>query len=172
MSKEGSVEKKNTGNKQMIITILICFFGCALMMGAGFYYMANALKVPAAATSEGGATNADNLPTAIAADPIYVNLKPFTVNVKTASGRNQLLYTGLAFRVENEETAKFLNLHMPELRSRMMTAISEEDPDKAVTKEGKELLVKKLIATSLEPITTPQPELKIADVLFNEFIVQ
>ncbi|MCX2780118.1 flagellar basal body-associated protein FliL [Microbulbifer thermotolerans] len=106
-----------------------------------------------------------------AADPIFVKIDPFTVNLQDdLYGR--LLYVGLSLQVSDEETQEFLLKHMPQVRSRLLILHSAQSPAKLATAEGKRELAAAILATLAEPMTDPQPELHIDDVLFTEFIVQ
>ncbi|MHD0644035.1 flagellar basal body-associated FliL family protein [Pseudomonas aeruginosa] len=158
-------------------TIALAIGGAALVVLAGIGGVVWALK--SGYLNANPAAQAEPAPIVVEA-PIYVKIPPFTVNiVKESCGGSssgacysKLFYVGLSYRVENKETESFLTEHMPELRSRLLMVMSEQDPDKILTKQGKADVAQKLLELVKEPFTNPQPELKVADVMFNEFIVQ
>ncbi|MFD1215484.1 flagellar basal body-associated protein FliL [Microbulbifer celer] len=107
-----------------------------------------------------------------AKDPIFVRVDPFTVNLQGDRFANRLLYVGLSLQVGNRETQDFLREHMPQVRSRLLILHSSQTPESLATLEGKQSLVRGILAALAEPMANQQPELLIDDVLFTEFIVQ
>ncbi|WP_323846730.1 flagellar basal body-associated protein FliL [Microbulbifer magnicolonia] len=105
------------------------------------------------------------------ANPIFVKIDPFTVNLQ-GDLYGRLLYVGLSLQVGDEETQEFLLKHMPQVRSRLLILHSAQSPEKLTTSEGKRELASGILAALAEPMAKPQPELRIDDVLFTEFIVQ
>ncbi|QIL89891.1 flagellar basal body-associated protein FliL [Microbulbifer harenosus] len=105
-------------------------------------------------------------------NPIFVKIDPFTVNLQGDQFANRLLYVGFSLQVGNNETRDFLLEHMPQVRSRLLILHSSQSPEALATLEGKQALVKGILATLAEPMGNNQPELLIDDVLFTEFIVQ
>jgi flagellar FliL protein len=105
--------------------------------------------------------------------PIFVELDPFTINMKDSRGTNRLLYIGMTFKVGDELTRDILTDHMPQVRSRLLMHLSEEPVDELTQAEGKRQLAAKLIDALREPpLAEHQPELEVEEVLFTEFIVQ
>lgn len=104
-------------------------------------------------------------------NPIFVKVAPFTVNLQ-GDLYGRLLYVGLSLQVGDEETREFLLEHMPQVRSRMLILHSAQSPEKLASPEGKRELAAGILAALAEPMARPQPELRIDDVLFSEFIVQ
>jgi len=103
--------------------------------------------------------------------PIFVTIKPFTVNLQSDYG-DRLLYVGLSLRVDDEQTRTFLDQHMPEVRSRLLMLLSGKSAEELIKPEGKTRIKQQILALFDEAITTPQPTLSIDDVLFSDFIVQ
>lgn len=106
------------------------------------------------------------------ATPIYVNIDPFTVNLRGDLYASRLLYMGLSLQVGDDDTRDFLQENMPQVRSRLLILNSSQNPEVLATPEGKEQLADAIVATLSEPMAAGQPELHIDDVLFTEFIVQ
>jgi flagellar FliL protein len=107
----------------------------------------------------------------VAEKPIFVKVAPFTVNLDSEHS-SRMLYVGITLRVEDKATADFLNEYMTSLRSRLLIKAGESKVDVIATPEGKNALKANILALLNEPFSTPQPELKVKEVLFNEFIVQ
>lgn len=105
------------------------------------------------------------------ADPIFVKIDPFTVNLQ-GDLYGRLLYVGLSLQVSDEETQEFLLKHMPQVRSRLLILLSAQSTEKLTSPEGKRELATSILAALAEPMSDPQPQLRIDNVLFTEFIVQ
>jgi flagellar FliL protein len=105
--------------------------------------------------------------------PIFVEIEPFTINMKSSGGVSHLLYVGMTFKVGSEETREIMHEHMPQVRSRLLMQLSAEDVDELTSIEGKTQLAERLITSLQEPpLSEFQPELALEEVLFTEFIVQ
>ncbi|WP_027947447.1 flagellar basal body-associated protein FliL [Litchfieldella anticariensis] len=104
--------------------------------------------------------------------PVFVEIKPFTVNVQSRQYEQRLLYVGLSLQVGDEMTRELLQEHMPQVRSRLLTLLSSQHAEDLVTPEGKKVLSSQILALLERPLTDPQPPLAINDVLYTEFIVQ
>lgn len=104
--------------------------------------------------------------------PIFVDIKPFTVNLQSGHYDQRLLYTGLSLRVGNENTRELLEAHMPQVRSRLLMLLSSQQAEDLITPAGKQRLSNDILALFEQPLTEPQPPLIINDVLYTDFIVQ
>ncbi|GAB2798600.1 hypothetical protein GCM10027040_26690 [Halomonas shantousis] len=103
--------------------------------------------------------------------PVFVTINPFTVNLQSDYD-NRLLYVGLSLRVGDEATRDFLMEHMPEVRSRLLLLLSNQQAEELVTSAGKKKLTAEILAIFDTPMSDPQPTLTVNDVLFSDFIVQ
>lgn len=73
--------------------------------------------------------------------PLYVDLEPFTLNLKSAnqpSGR--VLYIGLTLKLHNEESQRIIKDFLPEIRSQLLILFSQQTADDLLTIEGKQKL--------------------------------
>ncbi|WP_043526235.1 flagellar basal body-associated protein FliL [Litchfieldella xinjiangensis] len=104
--------------------------------------------------------------------PVFVEIKPFTVNVPSRQFEQRLLYIGLSLKVGNEVTRDLLIEHMPQVRSRLLMLLSSQEAESLTTPEGKQALSAQIMTDFERPLTDPQPPLSIQDVLYTEFIVQ
>ncbi|NBC50108.1 MAG: flagellar basal body-associated protein FliL [Gammaproteobacteria bacterium] len=105
--------------------------------------------------------------------PIFVELEPFTINLSSSTGSSRLLYIGITFKVGNQQTKAILEEYLPQVRSRLLMKLSDEQVDELTTAAGKEELAGRLVSTLRSPpLADDQPELVIDEVLFTEFIVQ
>jgi flagellar FliL protein len=105
--------------------------------------------------------------------PIFFELEPFTVNMSGTNGASRLLYIGITFKVGDQETRAILEEYIPQVRSRLLMKLADENVDELTHTEGKEQLAERLVGTLTEPpLAEPPPELVINEILFTEFIVQ
>jgi flagellar protein FliL len=104
--------------------------------------------------------------------PIFIKIGPMTVNLISADLGQHLLYTSLTLKVDSEETQEIINLHMPEVTSRLLLLLSSKTGEELATIEGKTVLTEEILVLLGEPFTRPQPTLEISAVLFSEFILQ
>mgnify|MGYP003407040640 CR=1 FL=1 len=110
-------------------------------------------------------------PVIVAEKPIFVKVDPFTVNLNSERS-SRMLYIGVTLRVGDQATADFLKEYMTTLRSRLLLKAGESKVEDLATTEGKDVLKANILALLEQPFSTPQPALKVEEVLFNEFIVQ
>lgn len=103
--------------------------------------------------------------------PIFLMLEPLTVNLQS-EGRSRFLQIGMALRVRDEHAKAQIVEFMPELRSRLLVVLSNRPPESLVTPEDKARLAEEIRTTLNAPLTPETPELGIASVSFNSFVVQ
>ncbi|KAF0804079.1 flagellar basal body-associated protein FliL [Alcanivorax xiamenensis] len=120
---------------------------------------------------KGGDTHAAKV-VRTAHSPIYVKVDPFTVNLRDDLCGRHLLYAGISLQVGDSATEDFLNDFMPQVRSRLLLLTSGQRAEEMMTPEGKQALIKQILALFEEELVSGQPTLRVDDVLFTEFIVQ
>ncbi|WP_017429054.1 flagellar basal body-associated protein FliL [Vreelandella jeotgali] len=104
--------------------------------------------------------------------PIFLEIEPFTVNLTGDRSGSRLLYTGITLRTGDKPSKKTLAQHMPQVRSRLLTLLSDKHADELTSPEGKKQLSRDIIAKLQEPLAENQPPVDLREVLFTEFIVQ
>lgn len=155
----------STGTRKpwWLLGILVILFSMGSSVGV-FYLMDSRADASAEAAAEPEPQKAPS--------PVFVEIKPFTVNIPSRQYDQRLLYIGLSLRVGNEETRDLLVEHMPQVRSRLLMLLSNQEAEELASAEGKEALAKQIISMLERPLTDPQPQLAVNDVLYTEFIVQ
>lgn len=104
--------------------------------------------------------------------PIFVPITPFTVNLRSAEREERLLYVGLSLQVTDKASEEFLKQYMPQLRSRLLKLFAAQTAAELMTPGGKDQLSAKILEMLQQPMATPQPTLRVTDVLYTDFIVQ
>ena len=103
--------------------------------------------------------------------PVFFALDPMTVNLLSDDGQHYLR-VGLSLKLANEKTQEALQQHMPEIRSRILLALSNKHPEDLSTLDGKHALAEELKALIEKPTDRGEPPVHIEAVLFTEFVVQ
>ncbi|WJF90464.1 flagellar basal body-associated protein FliL [Paraburkholderia bonniea] len=104
--------------------------------------------------------------------PVFFPLDPMTVNLQTDDGQPHYLRIGLTLKLRDVETQTQLTERMPEIRSRILLALSNQHPDALSPLEGKRALAKELATLIAQPTEAGTKPARVDEVLFTEFVVQ
>ncbi|MDE1181218.1 flagellar basal body-associated protein FliL [Paraburkholderia sp.] len=120
--------------------------------------------------------------------PVFFALDPMTVNLLSDDGQQHYLRVGLTLKLADAKAQDDLTVHMPEIRSRMLLALSNKHPEDLATLDGKTALANELKALidnpaapegASGPVAAPaaaagkaDAKSAVQDVLFTEFVVQ
>lgn len=144
----------------VILLVLVAAGGSA----AGVYFL---MGKGAHAAADRAEATAEPMPA-----PIFVPITPFTVNLRSAEREERLLYVGLSLQVTDKASEEFLKQYMPQLRSRLLKLFAAQTATELMTPGGKDQLSAKILEMLQQPMATPQPTLRVTDVLYTDFIVQ
>jgi flagellar FliL protein len=149
------------GPLKRILLIAIIAIVAAGAAGAGvwFFMSRHAASAPAAAAP----------PPAV---PVYYALEPMTVNLQSDDGETHYLRIGLTLKLDSQATQDALVARMPEIRSRVLLALSNKHPSDLAPLDGKRTLAAELAKLIAQPSDTRAEPAKVEDVLFTEFVVQ
>ncbi|RKP44379.1 flagellar basal body-associated protein FliL [Trinickia fusca] len=103
--------------------------------------------------------------------PVFFALEPMTVNLLSDDGQHYLR-VGLSLKLADEKMQEHLTQHMPEIRSRILLALSNKHPEDLSTLDGKRKLADELEALIEQPTDAGTPPVRVEKVLFTEFVVQ
>jgi flagellar FliL protein len=148
------------------VIVLIALIAAALAGGGTWFYMSRHETAPAAQTAQQAQKPA---PSPI---PVFFALEPMTVNLQSDDGETHYLRIGLTLKLNDQQTQEHLTTHMPEIRSRVLLALSNKHPDELAPLDGKRALAKELAALIEQPTETGGAPVHVDDVLFTEFVVQ
>lgn len=140
---------------------LVIAFGIAAAGAAAYAFLPRFMGTPAAEVAKAPAP----------AKPIFVMLDPLTVNLQS-EGRSRFLQIGMALKVRDEQAKAQIVEFMPELRSRLLVLLSNRPPESLVTSDDKAKLAEEIRGALNAPLAAGMPELGIASVSFNSFVVQ
>jgi flagellar FliL protein len=147
--------------KRIILIALIAIIAAGAA-GAGVWFFMSK-RAPAAASA------AEALPPPA---PLFFPLESMTVNLQSDDGQQHFLRIGLTLKLSDAKTQQELTDHMPELRSRILLALSNHHPDDLAPLDGKRALATELKSLIEEPTDKGAPPVHVDDVLFTEFVVQ
>ncbi len=103
--------------------------------------------------------------------PVFVTLEPFTVNLQP-NGRSRFLHVGIAIKVPDTKTQSQVNQYLPEIRSRVLTVLSNRLPEALTSPEDKKKLSVEVTSAINVPFAPKQPSIKVSSVMFTTFILQ
>lgn len=150
--------KTPTSRKPTLIILLIALVVLlALAGGAAYYFLAH--RAPA--------EHAAVLP----AEPFFVALEPMTVNLQPG-GRSRFLHAAVTLKVPDAKAQALVTQYLPEVRSRLLTVLSNRASDALVTPEEKTKLAAEIMETLNQPFVANLPSLKISSVMFTTFMLQ
>ncbi|MFM0282542.1 flagellar basal body-associated protein FliL [Paraburkholderia sediminicola] len=153
------------GPLKRILLIVVIALLAAGAAGAGvWFYMSQRSPAPASA-----ATASAPAPLAV---PLFFPLESMTVNLQSDDGQQHFLRIGLTLKLNDPKTQQELSDHMPEVRSRILLALSNKHPEDLAPLEGKRALATELQTLIEEPTDKGAAPIHVQDVLFTEFVVQ
>ncbi|MFM0058134.1 flagellar basal body-associated protein FliL [Paraburkholderia phytofirmans] len=151
------------GPMKRIILIVLIAITAAGAAGAGVWFFMSK-RAPAATSAEAAPPPAPA--------PLFFPLESMTVNLQSDDGQQHFLRIGLTLKLTDAKTQQELTDHMPEVRSRILLALSNKHPDELAPLEGKRALATELRTLIEQPTDKGAAPIHVQDVLFTEFVVQ
>jgi flagellar FliL protein len=103
--------------------------------------------------------------------PIFMALEPFTVNLRP-NGRNRFLHIAMTLKMTDPKLQAQVTQYLPEVRSRVLTVLSNREGDTLATPEDKAKLSSEIMEALNLPFAASLPPQKIASVMFTTFMLQ
>lgn len=101
--------------------------------------------------------------------PVFMPLEPFVVNLQ---GGEQYLQTDITLQLEDETQMEAIKLHMPRVRSRLLTLLSGMEAEDLTKEADKNKLAQAIKAQVQRPFDSKGKPQKVKDVLFTSFVIQ
>lgn len=143
--------------KQKILIIALAVVALAGAGGGGYFFM-KSKSAPAPAEVKAEA-------------PIFFPLEPFTVNLQPG-GRNRFLHVGVTLKMADAASQAQMTQYLPEVRSRVLSTLSNREAEGLVTPEDKTRLSGEIMQSLGQPFGPNTPQQKIAGVMFTTFMLQ
>jgi flagellar FliL protein len=105
------------------------------------------------------------------AAPIFVALEPATVNLQP-NGRSRFLHVGVTLKLPDAKSQALVTEYLPEVRSRLLTVLSNRSSEALITPEDKAKLAAEIMASLNQPLVANLPSLKVSSVMFTVFMLQ
>lgn len=150
--------------KRIILIVLIAILAAGAA-GAGVWFFMSRRAPAAGSAATAGA------PAPLPA-PLFFPLESMTVNLQSDDGQQHFLRIGLTLKLNDAKTQQELSEHMPEVRSRILLALSNKHPEELAPLEGKRALATELQTLIEQPTDKGAAPIHVQDVLFTEFVVQ
>jgi flagellar protein FliL len=103
--------------------------------------------------------------------PVFFPLDTMTVNLQSDDGLHYLRI-GLTLKLTDPTAQDYLTQHMPEIRSRILLALSNKHPEDLATLDGKRALADELRTLIEQPTQPGNRSARVDAVLFTDFVVQ
>ena len=104
-------------------------------------------------------------------DPVFIALEPMTVNLQP-NGRSRFLHVAVTLKVPDVKSQALVTQYLPEVRSRLLTALSNRTAEALVTPEERAQLSADIMTSLNQPFVANLPSLKISSVMFTTFMLQ
>lgn len=101
--------------------------------------------------------------------PVFLPLETFTVNLQDGE---QYLQTDITLQVADQAQVDAIKLHMPRVRSRLLTLLSSKRAEELATAEDKAKLAQEILAQINQPFAAKGAPQQVSDVLFTSFMIQ
>lgn len=153
-----STNPVNTPKTRKLSVVLVALAALGITAaGAAAYYLGSHQNGTAAAT--------------VPKDPIFIALEPLTVNLQP-NGRSRFLHIGVTLKVADTKSQGQVTRYLPEVRSRVLTVLSNRQADSLLTPNDKTQLAGEIMAVLNQPFAPSLPSQKISSVMFTTFMLQ
>jgi flagellar FliL protein len=154
-----SIPPAKTPKSRKLLVVLVVLLTLAVLAAAGAaVYLTRQHKDAASAATA-------------PVDPIFIALEPMTVNLQP-NGRSRFLHVAVTLKVPDVKSQGLVTQYLPEVRSRLLTALSNRSGDSLVTPEERAQLAADIMTTLNQPFVANLPSLKISSVMFTTFMLQ
>lgn len=155
---KGEIPKKSRTLRVVMFSLLaLALTGSAA--GAAYYFTSKRNDAHAAA------------PAAAVEVPIFVALEPMTVNLQP-NGRSRFMHVAVTLKMTEPKSQSQVAQYLPEVRSRVLTVLSNRAAESLLTTEERALLADEIMGALNQPFAPNLPPQKIAGVMFTTFMLQ
>lgn len=150
------VSKKSSKIPLIIVGLLVT----AVAAGAAWYFV----------TSNSANTTAHNTAKVVPhKQPVFLQLDPFTVNLKPDG---QFLQTTFTLQLASDADATKIKMYLPHVRSRILLLLSNKTVEELSTVDGKQMLGEQIIETIADPFQPGLDSVHVDTVLVTTFVIQ
>ena len=159
---EAAVEEqpKKKSKKKLIIILAAVIVFAGIGGGAAWYFMHQKSDHPKEAKEE-----------VAPKEPVFVKLETFTLNLDPTDGE-KYLQTDITLNVASKEEAELLEVHMPQVRNRVLMLLSSKKASDISSMEGKKALSNEIAVQINQPFVNKGKPQKVTGVFFTSFVIQ
>jgi len=103
--------------------------------------------------------------------PIFIPLEAFTVNLQPG-GRTRFLHVAMTLKMTDAPSQARITQYLPEVRSRVLSILSNREADSLTTQEGKAKLSGEIMTSLSQPFAPNLPKQTMTGVMFTSFMLQ
>ena len=103
--------------------------------------------------------------------PIFIPLEAFTVNLQPG-GRTRFLHVAMTLKMTDAPSQTRITQYLPEVRSRVLSILSNREADSLTTQEGKAKLSGEIMTSLSQPFAPNLPKQTMTGVMFTSFMLQ
>ena len=156
---ESEGESKAKGKSKLRMVLLSCLaLGLAAAGGAYYYYYVYQQPHETKAVLK-------------VEVPIFVPLEAFTVNLQPG-GRTRFLHVAITLKMTDVKSQLRIAQYLPEVRSRVLTILSNREAESLITQEGRTKLSGEILTSLSQPFGPNLPKQTVAGVMFTSFMLQ
>jgi len=106
------------------------------------------------------------------AEPVFLALDPFTVNLTTVS-IDHFLQVGLTLEITGADAGERVKRYMPVVRSRILLLLASKTAEELATPAGKRKLIEDILVEARAPLPdTGTPSKGVENAHFSSFVIQ
>ena len=103
--------------------------------------------------------------------PIFIPLEAFTVNLQPGN-RTRFLHVAITLKMADAPSQLRITQYLPEVRSRVLTILSNREAESLITLEGRTKLSGEILTSLSQPFGPNLPKQTVAGVMFTSFMLQ
>lgn len=172
MAKEPAVEEEGADEaapKKSSKKLIIIIAAVVLLLGGGaaaFFLMGGDDH------AEEGEHAAEEAHAAVEhADPVFVKLETFTLNLNPEEG-DRYLQVDITLNAGAQTDADTLDKYMPQVRNRVLLILTSKLPSEISDMEGKQALSEEITEEINEPYSEGGEPLTVTEAFFTSFVIQ
>ena len=154
--------------KMIVMLVIIVVLAIALSIVGTLWFLGGSL--PGMASDEGEATEETVEETFVPSTYVKLN-KAVVTTVQASDGRQRYAQVYLALEATDPQALAAAELHMPLIRSQLVTVLGSSKFEDLQTPEGRQGLAERM-STSVNQVLEQEGEPAIKRVLFRNFVVQ
>lgn len=166
-AQESGEAKPAGGKKKIIIMILVGLLTVGLSVGATIFFLGGSSKDDAEADGEDAHAEGEKAKAAA----LYLEISPSLLVTLDANGRQRYMKVDVSLQARDKAALDAVNLHMPLIRSRVLSTYSNINFAEIQTEQGKLKMLENTL-TVINEVLKGEGAPLIEKVFFTNFVLQ